>query len=230
MRFQVFNGTKRLEIMCTPMLDASILRMFSLNCKGLMSIRPYQCNAVTIWYGLSLCVSYRGKRARFDATADWSGFLPLHWVLGTAMEFRKTGQMTWKTGHSSVKISNWWLKNFFPAKLCSAISFWDIRWLLSLFDLFGLQDDSFSDLKKRGAGQEILDDLKSNHFLHYVSSKGYHHSKDVSRKKAARVEISLLFPIFVWEIPASIYAKYVSLNFKHECASLTPFYVFWFEF
>jgi hypothetical protein len=68
---------------------------------------------------------------------------------------------------------------------------------LSLFDLFGLQDDSFADLKKRGAGQEILDDLKSNHFLHYVSSKGYHHSKDVSRKKAARVEISLLFPIFV---------------------------------
>ena len=99
------------------------------------------------------CIESSGQPWNFKRQAKWREKLViLHWKFQT---------------------DDW--RIFFPAKLCSAISFWDIRWLLSLFDLFDLQDDSFSDLKKRGAGQEILDDLKSNHFLHYVSSKGYHH-------------------------------------------------------
>ena len=179
----------------------------------------------------TLCVSYRGERARFDATADWSGFLPLHWVLGTAMEFRKTGQMAWKTGHSSLKISNWWLKNFFSSKTLLShkflryslafVSLWPF-WFTQWFVCWSQKERCW----RRNSGWFKNKSLLTLRFAIRISF-----FKRCFQGKGRSCWNLSSFPCFCLR-NSGFHLRQICLVEVQAwiCASLTPFYVFGFEF
>ena len=161
--------------------------------------------------------------------ADWSEFSPLHWGIGKAMEFRKTGQMVPKTGYSALKTLIWCLKNF-SIHQNSAQSWFSERFvgfcpsLIHLGYLMILLAITKRSSWTRNSGRFKKQWLFFLCFTRRISL----FNVDSQGKSCSCWNLSSI-PCFCLRNSGFHLRQNAPLNFKQHARALTPFYVFCFE-